>query len=264
MPDATSQFERRVSPHRYLWWAIMGLASLACGAVALAWVGRDLPPPQFKPTNRYLIAPVNYPAWRRASDWLARRKYIMLTFDDGPYGDGVDEKILATLSQHQAHAVFFEVCAHINNETRDIPARILATGNLLGNHSYNHLHLPTLKAADLQQQIAGCSDKLESITGVQPRLFRPPWGQLSPAAVKAIHAAGMHIVLWDANSGDTWLKSPPQIIHMSLYEASLGGHILLMHSGPTTADALGTLLTKLQHRGFRFVLPSAFQRGADR
>jgi peptidoglycan/xylan/chitin deacetylase (PgdA/CDA1 family) len=66
----------------------------------------------------------------------------------------------------------------------------------------------------------------------------------------------MHIVLWDANSGDTWLKSPRQIIHMSLYEASLGGHILLMHSRPTTADALDTLLTKLQQRGFRFVLPS--------
>jgi peptidoglycan/xylan/chitin deacetylase (PgdA/CDA1 family) len=66
----------------------------------------------------------------------------------------------------------------------------------------------------------------------------------------------MQSVLWDANSGDTWLQSPQQIIHMSLYEVSLGGHVLLMHSRPSTAAALDTLLTKLQQRGFRFVLPA--------
>ena len=95
-----------------------------------------------------------------------------------------------------------------------------------------------------------------AITDKRPTLFRPPWGDLSPAATKVIHAAGMQSVLWDANSGDTWLKSPQQITYMSLHEASLGGHVLLMHSRPATAAALDTLLTKLQQRGFRFVLPA--------
>lgn len=244
--------------------AFTALVALLLGAAGVAWAGRNLPPPRFKLTNRHLLAPMDYPLWRRTSDWLAGRKYIMLTFDDGPGGHGVDARILDILARHHAHAVFFEVCAHITNETRNVPKRILAVGDLLGNHSYNHLHLPTLGAEALRRQTAGCSDKLASITGVRPSLFRPPWGQLSPAATNAIHAAGMHIVLWDANSGDTWLKSPHQIIRMSLYEASLGGHVLLMHSRPTTANALGTLLTKLQQRGFRFVLPTLGRKHAGR
>jgi peptidoglycan/xylan/chitin deacetylase (PgdA/CDA1 family) len=82
------------------------------------------------------------------------------------------------------------------------------------------------------------------------------FGQLSPEVAKMIRSEGMRIVLWDANSGDSWLKTPQQVIQMSLYESSLGGNILLMHSKPTTAKALDALLTELQKRGFRFVLPS--------
>lgn len=249
------QKKRRIS-RRYWLASLLVLAALALSTGALVWAGRNLPPPKFKLTTHGLLVPVSYPLWRQASDWLAQRKYIMLTFDDGPYGHGVDEKILAILAEHYAHAVFFYVCAHLRNATRDLPKRILAAGNMLGNHTYNHRHLPKLGSRALQHQIAGCSSKLASITGVRPALFRPPWGQLSPAAVKIIHAAGMQFVLWDANSGDTWLKSPTKMIHMSLYEASLGGHILLMHSKPSTAKMLGTLLTKLQARGFRFVLPA--------
>lgn len=234
----------------------IALIAIALAAGGLVWAGGNLPPPSFKLTDRHLVAPVEYPLWRRASDWLAHRRYIVLTFDDGPYGHGVDAKILEILAKHHAHAVFFEVCANISDKTQDVPHQIIAAGNLLGNHTFNHLHLPKLGPDALQQQIAGCSDRLAAITGVRPSLFRPPWGQLSPAALKEIHAADMHVVLWDVNSGDTWLHSPQQIIRMALYEASFGGHVLLMHSHPNTAAALDTLLTKLQQRGYRFVLPS--------
>ena len=249
------QKKRRIS--RWAWiLPLVVLIALALSAGGIVLASRNLPPPKFELTADGLLDPVNYPLWRSASDWLAGRKYIMLTFDDGPYGHGVDAEILSILAKHHARAVFFEVCANINGDTRHVPIQIVATGNILGNHTYNHLHLPKLGEHALQRQIAGCSANLASITGTRPQLFRPPWGELSPAAIKVIHAAGMHEVLWDANSGDAWLKAPSEIIHLSLYEASLGGHILLMHSKPTTVNALDPLLTKLQKRGFRFVLPS--------
>lgn len=237
------------------------LIAVALGAGGMIWAGRALPPPKFRLTEQGGLVPVDYPLWRRVSDGLARRKYIMLTFDDGPYGHGLDEKILAILARHDAHAAFFEICANVDDATRDVPKEILAAGDMLGNHSYDHRHLPMLDRAALLHEVADCSSRLASITGSRPFLFRPPWGQLSPAVTEVVRAAGMHVVLWDANSGDTWLKSPQEIIRLSLHEASLGGHILLMHSRPATTQALDELLARLQQRGFRFVLPDT---GASR
>ncbi|MBS0382661.1 MAG: polysaccharide deacetylase family protein [Proteobacteria bacterium] len=228
------------------------------GLAALGLAGNNLPPPKFRLTaGGTAIAPVKYPFWRRLSDQIAGRKYIMLTVDDGPRGHGVDERILAILARHGAHAVFFEVCANITSPVQKTQHEITDGGNIIANHSYDHLHLTQLRPSPLQNEIEGCSSRLEAVTGRRPAFFRPPWGQTSPAVLNAAHAAGMEQVLWDTNSGDTWLKDPQKIVQLSLDQASQGGSILLMHSRPTTADALDELLTQLQLRGFRFVLPEA-------
>ena len=264
MPNWVKQLHKK--RHMPRWYGSVVLAILVflmfIGG-GLVWAGRNLPPPRFGLTDRGLLTPVDYPLWRQVSDWLARRKYIMLTFDDGPYGYGVDEKIIAILEKHGARAVFFEVCAHINDTTREVLQKILVAGNVIANHSYDHEHLPDLKGPSLKIQIEGCNSKLAAASGLRPTLFRPPFGQLSPEVVDVIRASGLQLVLWDANSGDSWLKEPQKIIEMSLYEASLGGSILLMHSRPTTADALDELLTKLRRRGYRFALPGPYKKNTE-
>jgi peptidoglycan/xylan/chitin deacetylase (PgdA/CDA1 family) len=219
-------------------------------------MGRAAPPPKFKIGGAGLLVPTEYPLWQRASDWIAGRRYVVLTFDDGPYGHGVDEQILAVLEKNHARAIFFEVCAHINKETVNIPGSIVASGNILGNHSFSHLHLPLLRGGALNHQIIGCSDSLEAVSGQRPKFFRPPWGQTSRAVLETARSAGMQQVLWNANSGDTWLDDSKQIINLSLEEVALNrASILLMHSRPATASALDTLLYDLRRRGVRFVIP---------
>lgn len=237
------------------------LAIVLAGTALLRWMGSALPPPEFEITATGSLQPVRYPLWRRVHDWLSGRKYVFLTFDDGPYGHGIDEAILNTLAKHHAHAIFFEVCTHITKQTRNVPEKVLSGGNLLGNHSYDHSHLAHLHGESLTHEIRGCSKRIKEVSGVKPKLFRPPWGQTSPEVLHAIHAAGMQQILWNANSGDTWLKSPQQIIDMSLYEVSIGGatSILLMHSSPLTAEALDKLLTVLSEHGVRFVVPTVIQ-----
>lgn len=228
---------------------------LICISILVA-LGSDALPPQFKISNAGLLKATGYPLWQRISDGIAGRRYVLLTFDDGPGGHGVDEQILATLSKHHAHAIFFEVCAHVDDATLNVPKDIVAQGSILGNHSYNHLHLPRLRGSALDHQIVGCSDRLEAVSGTRPRFLRPPWGQTSPAVLKVIHSAGMQQVLWNANSGDSWLKDPRKMINLSLKEVALGrASILLMHSRPATAAALDALLSDLQQRGARFILP---------
>lgn len=234
----------------------MVVGILLVAAALLAFCGGRLPPPSFK-VSRSLdgIMPLNYPAWRIASDWLTGRKYVVLTFDDGPYGGGVDEQILSILRRHHAPAIFFVVCNRLDGRTDHVLSEIVQDGHLIGNHSYDHPRLPQLNLADLQHQVEGCSERIVNVTGRRPRYFRPPFGQTSLGVEQVVQAAGMGEVLWDANSQDSWLTKPNQILYWSM-EQTGNGSILLMHSKPTTAAALDRVLTELEGRGFRFVLPA--------
>ena len=232
----------------------MTVLVLAAGILGLA--GAGLSSPRFVlDRDQRSVDPIAYPSWRSASDWLARRKYAVLTFDDGPYGGGVDERILETLRRHHARAIFFLVCSHISAATNHVPGELTQAGELIGNHSYNHPHLNQLKAVGLQRQIEGCSARIAALTGHRPRLFRPPFGETSPGVLRAVQSADMQQVLWNANSEDSWLKHPDQILYWSL-EQTDNGSILLMHDNPMTAAALDRVLTELEKRGFRFVLPT--------
>lgn len=225
-------------------------------AALLAFAGSGLPPPSFK-VSRSLdgIRPLNYPAWRTASDWLTGRKYVVLTFDDGPYGGGVDEQILSILQRHHAPAIFFVVCNRLDGRTDHVLSEIMKAGDLVGNHSYDHPHLPLLNLSALQRQVDGCSERIASVTGRRPRYFRPPFGQTSPGVERIVQSAGMGQVLWDANSQDSWLTKPSQILYWSM-EQTGNDSILLMHSKPTTVAVLDRVLTELEGRGFQFVLPT--------
>lgn len=193
-------------------------------------------------------------SWRKVSAWLIGRKYAVLTFDDGPYGHGVDEQIIGILRKHHAHAVFFLVCDHINDSTKPVLDELEKAGDLIGNHSYNHLKLTDLRGSDLQYQIEGCSELLAKLSGKPPYYFRPPFGMTSPLVDQIVHASGMRQMLWNANSQDSWMTKPEQILYWTREETG-NQSILLLHDKPTTAKVLDQVLTQLEQHGFRFVLP---------
>lgn len=191
---------------------------------------------------------------RKVSDALAGRKYAVLTFDDGPYGQGVDEQILATLQKHHAHAVFFLVCSHINDATRGELAKFENAGDVIGNHTYDHPNLAKLALPAVRQQIESCNRRIAEVTGKRPGYFRPPFGATTPAVAEVAKSLGMQQVLWNANSEDSWVERPQQIEDFSLSQTE-DQSILLMHEKPITAAVLDDLLTRLEQRGFQFVLP---------
>ena len=132
--------------------------------------------------------------------------------------------------------------------------KFVDAGEMIGNHTYDHPHLDRLTADALRHQIEGCSKRIAQVTGRRPRYFRPPFGESSPLIERVARAAGTQQMLWNANSQDSWQKDPRQILYWSIEEAQTGS-ILLMHDKPQTAAVLDRVLTKLQHKGFRFVLP---------
>ncbi|HUA81773.1 MAG TPA: polysaccharide deacetylase family protein [Dyella sp.] len=200
------------------------------------------------------IAQTNGSGLRSVSDVLAGRKYAVLTFDDGPYGYGLDERILQILRKHHAHAVFFLVCTHINDANRHVLGEIESDGNLIGNHGFDHSNLAKLSKTEMTHQVEDCNERIAQLTGKRPYYFRPSFGSTSAQVTDVVRSFGMKQMLWNANSGDGWLTQPDQIRDFSLSEVE-DQSIVLLHERPRTAAMLDELLTKLEERGFQFELP---------
>ena len=217
------------------------------------------------------IEPVHTGIWSRLVD----RKPVLLTFDDGPENLTVDRRILATLAKHHARALWLVTCKQLDPsiepnalEHRLALREILANGNMIGNHGYSHVDLTKLDAPALTREIADCSDLIRKTTGVSPAYFRPPFGRHTSSVDKAIQADGMQLLLWGGNSFDSLFarfKQQPgtfagYIAAHPIYDVALNagpGDVLLFHDYPNTAIALDGILTRLEQRGFQFVLPQA-------
>lgn len=205
-----------------------------------------------------------------------RLKPILLTIDDGPANTNVDLKMLAILNKHHAHAIWFITCKTLDAkidpaaaEHREVLKKIRADGNVLGNHGYHHFNLKDMDdqgSALLEPEIFGCSRLIESVAGVRPKYFRPPFGQSTQRVDALIKSDGMQAVLWSINTQDSLLakfKDHPDVyldyVHNNPAFDVPGhaerGEILLMHDYPNTLQELDELLTKLEHAGFVFVLP---------
>lgn len=204
-------------------------------------------------THHGITAPSLQP-WHRFSDWVNHRKFAVLTFDDGPMGDAMDDRFLAILRKHHAHAMFFLVCNRITAGTRPSVGRMLRDGHMIGNHTFDHKHISAMPYDEVLQQIDSCSERIASITGHRPYYFRPPYGHSSEAVGKAADAAGVQQLFWNASSYDYWYGEPEKIAQFSLAETK-DMSVLIMHEHASTAEALDTVLTTLEARGFTFVLP---------
>lgn len=232
--------------------AVLGLLLLAA-CLCASWGGE---PPRFELARAgHSIRPVDYPLLQSLGDWIRGRKYLVLTFDDGPYGSGIDEQILDSLRRHHARAIFFVVCRNLDRADPTLYRRERSGGDLIGNHSYSHAHLNHLSDRALRREIEGCSDLISHRVGLRPVFFRPPFGQTSEAVGAVERSSGLQEMLWDANSEDSWQTRPDQILRWSEREVD-NFSILLMHSKPTTASALDSVLDSLERRGYQFVLPS--------
>jgi len=247
--------ESRKAPAALWRGAVLAFALAGLLAVISVCASMLLSPPKFLISRSgQSLEPRHYPLLQAWGDWVRGRKYLLLTFDDGPFGSGVDDRILDVLEKHHARAVFFVVCRNLARANEMLLQREIADGDLIGNHSFDHAHLMKLPDDQLLHEIAGCNDLVAERTGRRPAFFRPPFGQTS-ARVRALEqSSGLREMLWDANSEDSWLTRPEQIMAWSMRESD-NFSILLMHSKPTTAAVLDQVLSGLEGRGFRFVLP---------
>lgn len=123
-------------------------------------------------------------------------KEIFLTFDDGPI-PGLTDYILRELEHFEAKATFFCVGDNIRKHP-EIFQKVYKKGHAIGNHTFNHLKKWQADLNTYLENTEQCRKIIETyLPGKTPeQLFRPPYGQVSPAAIRNLKK-NYKIIMWD-------------------------------------------------------------------
>lgn len=216
------------------------------------------PPPVTPPVPEALPPALLGTDWERLPTTDA---VVALTFDGGA-SDAAVPSILATLADRGVTATFFVT----GDFARRYPARVaavVAAGHRVGNHSDSHEHYPALTDAEIAADLEDARVAIAA-AGAEPRpWFRFPYGDRTPADVRAVNAAGYVPVRWTVDSlgwkGTSGGLTAAAVIERVLAAAQPGA-IVLLHVGAnpddgTTldADALPAIIDGLRARGYSFV-----------
>jgi len=203
---------------------------------------------------------------------------LYLTFDDGPIPE-VTPWVLALLKEYNAKATFFCIGENIVKHP-EIFDQILAEGHNVGNHSFNHLNgwkTPTstynenvekaeeiiLEMRESRNQRQESRDKNQDFgkeskekRNKNLKLFRPPYGKITPKQIKTLQRMGFKIVMWEVISGDFDLKLSPEKCLNNVLKNSKPGSIVVFHDSIKASANLKEVLPKVleyfHQKGFEF------------
>ena len=184
-----------------------------------------------------------------------------LTFDDGP-GAGT-QLALELLERWGARGTFFLVGAEVERNP-ELARGVRDAGHELGSHSMRHLdHEEAGRQEALTDMVEGAA-AIERALGVEPRLYRAPYGRFVPVTLAEAERRGWTCVLWSA-SGEDWRDGETgQSISRRVLEDLGAGAIVLLHDArhgqPVTRDpmlaALDVVLGQAHRRGLEAVTVS--------
>lgn len=178
-----------------------------------------------------------------------RPKTLYLTFDDGPT-PRVTSWVLQCLAEYEVKATFF--CLGRQVEAHPILyKKILREGHCTGNHGYAHLNGWHTPLEDYKRDV----QQGERLSGGS-KLFRPPYGKLTPSQARWLHARGCKTVLWDVMPGDFDANlSGEQCLDKALRHSACGS-IIVLHDSEPAYERLRYLLPRFLERclsrGFGF------------
>jgi peptidoglycan/xylan/chitin deacetylase (PgdA/CDA1 family) len=193
--------------------------------------------------------------WQGEGDTRA----VALTFDDGPNPE-TTPKLLELLSTEGLTATFFVVGQKVEAHPEVVKA-IARAGHGVGVHGYHHHRLyGFLPPRVVEADIARAQDAVERITGVRPRYFRPPVGQVSPRTAEGARRAGVEIVVWSVRGFDGMKSADPERIALRVERGLRPGAIVLLHDAaerddhvPASLEALPQIARSIRERDLSVV-----------
>jgi len=193
-----------------------------------------------------------------------RKKWVALTFDDGP-SEPYSSPILDTLKRHGVRATFFIVGAKARAH-EDLVRRIWKEGHLIGNHTWSHpSHLAlavVFRRRRVKEEMERAEDAIEAIVGERPKIFRPPQGFKNLFIQEACREKGMTLVGYTVRPPYHANGHSSSALASRILRRAVPGAIINFHDGWRTGhewdrqemvSALSQVIDGLKAQGYEFV-----------
>jgi len=181
--------------------------------------------------------------------------FVALTFDDGP-NPATTPRLLDMLAKRNIKATFFVLGERLPSHP-ELLKREMAEGHEIGNHSWDHPNLAKKSDEFVRSELQRTHDAIAKITGVAPKLMRPPYGSLTLRQERwIVDSMGYKVILWAVDPKD-WKRPGPAVVAQRILTETHPGDIVLMHDiHAQSVDAVPQILDGLTAKGFKFVTVS--------
>jgi peptidoglycan/xylan/chitin deacetylase (PgdA/CDA1 family) len=137
-------------------------------------------------------------------------KTFVITIDDGWY-DGYTYA-LPILEQHGFVATFYVIAGRIDRPNSLTSAQLqalVAAGEDIGDHTWNHVELSSQRSAALTYEIDAAAARIAQVTGRWPESLAYPYGGADQRAANAVAACQeMRIAVIEQTAADKKLHKP--------------------------------------------------------
>ncbi|WP_396198161.1 polysaccharide deacetylase family protein [Flavobacterium sp.] len=180
---------------------------------------------------------------------------IYLTFDDGPTPE-ITERVLEILDKHHIKATFFCIGDNVRKHP-EIVQKILSKQHSVGNHTYSHLKGWKTPTKTYISNSEACEIKLNSLFKIRnSKLFRPPYGKITPWQSYKLRKLGYKIIMWDVLSKDYDASISAEKCYENVIQNVSSGSIIVFHdSNKAKENVLNSLektIETLKSKEFKF------------
>ncbi len=183
-----------------------------------------------------------------------KKKYVALTFDDGPGRYTMD--LLDTLEKYHAKATFF-VCGDglERNDAKKILKRMDRLQCDIGNHTVHHANLSKASKKKIKREIKGVDRRVKKLTGHKTKFLRPPYGA-GAKSKKLKKYVKKPMICWNIDTLDWKTKNKKKTVQRATKHIH-DGDIILMHDIHSwSVKAVKEIIPTMQKQGYVFVTVS--------
>ncbi len=197
---------------------------------------------------------------------------LMCITIDCAYVGGPADQFLEILDKYNIKCTFF-MTGQFVEKFPEQAMKIRDAGHEIGNHSYSHPHMVQQDNMDSwAYQVRHTTDIIRKTLGVNPRLFRPPFGEFNWKISSFARSEGMEVCMWTVDSHDwdpNFVRSPEKVIKRITETKGPSmidkGVIILFHlDGYNTASILDKMIPEYQAMGYTLVTVSELLEAGGR